>query len=408
MTRLIVNFLLLFSIAASAQTMTLNECLNRAVEANPAMKAARTSVRRAEVMQGAAVDIPYTSVTLKQTPVDGGSPDNGIAIGQEFDFPTVYVARHRAAKAETELERRRSEQKLKQLETDVKAAYWQLVHDRKVLELSRQTMETLKKCARLANASFGQGEISKLDVLAMEMAYGQSSYEYAAAERQFNASRRELCQLMNEELHLAIEPSDTLAPLAYPNLDAPTFGATNAGLIADAEVRVAERQVAVEKNAFAPTISVGVTTQMLISGFNPYNIERERFKDGNLMAFEVGVAVPLFFNGQRARMRAAKCDVDLARLRRDEIEIEQKREYVTLADEYSLALDNLKYCTNVEAPNAAEIERLARVSYQNGEIELSDYAEKLSTAAAAQMRYANAVNAFNQAIIKLDYYKLEK
>ena len=81
--------------------MTLQECIDMALDNNLDMKAGTASVGKARDLQGTAFDMEKTSVTLSQDPTSGGSPDNGITVSQSFEFPTVYAARRKYLKAET-------------------------------------------------------------------------------------------------------------------------------------------------------------------------------------------------------------------------------------------------------------------------------------------------------------------
>ncbi len=81
-------------------------------------------------------------------------------------------------------------------------------------------------------------------------------------------------------------------------------------------VRVADLQVERARQGMWPSLNVGLRHQLVISGMNPYDIDRSRFDKGNWMGFEVGVAFPLFYGSQKAKKEAAKLDVDIARARR--------------------------------------------------------------------------------------------
>ena len=52
--------------------------------------------------------------------------------------------------------------------------------------------------------------------------------------------------------------------------------------------------------------------------------------------------------------------------------------------------------------------RLSQKSYENGEIEYVEYIQNQQTALDVQLRYADAINDYNQAIITLNYIKENK
>ena len=75
-------------IAAGAQKrLTMQECIDMAVKNNYGIRAAEGEVEKSQLMQGAAWDLDKTSLSLKQDPTSGGSPDNSLTLSQSFDFP---------------------------------------------------------------------------------------------------------------------------------------------------------------------------------------------------------------------------------------------------------------------------------------------------------------------------------
>ena len=58
---------------AQEKTMTLQECIDMALDNNLDMKAGTVSVGKARDLQGTAFDMEKTSVTLSQDPTSGGS-----------------------------------------------------------------------------------------------------------------------------------------------------------------------------------------------------------------------------------------------------------------------------------------------------------------------------------------------
>jgi hypothetical protein len=79
-----------------------------------------------------------------------------------------------------------------------------------------------------------------------------------------------------------------------------------------------ERELGYIRQGMMPSFNVGLRHQLVISGINPYDVDRSRFDKGNWMGFEVGSAFPLFYGSQKARKSAAKLDVDIARTRREQ------------------------------------------------------------------------------------------
>jgi len=399
---------LALSVSASALTgagagrLTLAQCLDSAMVNNGLVTAADVAVERAAIMEGTAFDPDMTSVTLKQTTMDAGNPDNGIAFGQEFDFPTVYVARHKALKAETELKRAELDMKKAGVRRDVTAAYFQAVYARHVAEIRKSVLNEYTMFRDVCKKRFETGEISRLQYLSAKSMSSRNEQEYAAALNEISASDAALRSLV---MCGDIEVADTLfcLPMNIEKTDTSRLGNLPEIRILDRRLELDRRNVSVAKQAFLPGITLGATTQCVISSFNPYNVVREKFDKGNLMSFEVGVSVPLFFTGKRAALRAAKRDVIITEMERSQKMYESR----TLADQSYVALQTaarqVMYYENEALPDAAEMLRLARVEYENGELTYHEYIAYLGDALDVKLKRAEALNNYNQEYINYNY-----
>ena len=157
-----------------------------------------------------------------------------------------------------------------------------------------------------------------------------------------------------------------------------------------------------------PGVTIGFRNQLLIKGFNPYNIERNRFDKGNFMGFELGVSIPLFWGGQRAKVKVARRDVELAEINRKQAEQNMNKQYRNYLNEFLRAQRVLDYYTKQGNTQAERMNYLSQVSYENGEIDYVEYVQNQKTALDVQLQYADAVNDYNQAVIMLNYIKGDK
>lgn len=157
----------------------------------------------------------------------------------------------------------------------------------------------------------------------------------------------------------------------------------------------------IARQSFLPEISLGASTQALIKSFNPYDIERSRFSKGNFMGFEVGVSIPLFFGAKKSALKAAKRDVEINRV---QMEAELQRvtaEFRTVQNDYLRSQKALDYHLSVANKDAAEIQRIAQVSYEKGDIDYLEYIQNIQVAMEQQLSYIDALDAYNKAAIAL-------
>lgn len=400
--KLLTTLLLSMSSLYCAADVTLSQCVDSALINNGLVSAARVSLEKSRILEGTAFDPDMTSVTLKQTTMDAGNPDNGIAFGQNFDFPTLYVARHKALKAETSLKRAELDKAAAEVRRDVTAAYFKVLYTAHVIKLRKSTLEHFARFSDVCRTRYEKGEISKLQYISARSISGINERDYDAAVNDYRAACSELQTLTGCS---DVTPADTLYcfsdPVSQPVLSA--FAGQPELNILENQMTLDRRNYSLAKQAFLPGITVGATTQCYISGFNPYNVVREKFGKGNFMSFEVGVTVPLFFTGKRAAMRAAKRDLVITGL-----EYDQRLKELQNAAAVSYAnIDNyrrqVKYYRNTAVPEAIEMHRLAEVEYQHGEITYHEFMEYVAASVEVKLKYAETVNAYNQECIKYNF-----
>lgn len=390
---------------ATAQTvrMTLDDCLMTASQSSPVLQESRLEVEKARLLEGTAFDAPMTGITLTQETTTGDSPDNGLTFSQDFDFPTVYVARHKVLKAETDVARRSFDLASMETEREITACYYSLVHSAARLQLLRQTDSIYADFLTFTEKRFEKGAAGRLDIISARQIRNKSMIDLRDAEDAYRMLTLKMQTLISAEA--PVEPASQLhEPLHPVSTDSFDFTATSAGRLADAGITLAGRNVTAARNDFAPGISLAATTRMLIRSFNPYDVEREPFK-GNFMKFEVGVSVPLFFSAKRARLRAANRDAELSHLRAERLRIEAENAWLAAVTEYQTSASNLAYFTDAALSEADDMERLARESYTSGEISETECMQYLETVADIRLRHTDAVGRYNQAVIALRFMR---
>ena len=407
----IILGLVLAGLTSSAQQRTLrlplNECIDIALGNSLSYKSAEASVSQSKLMEGTSFDVPQTMLSLVQTATDGGGPDNGLTLSQEFDFPTVYVARHKYLKSETELERRKAEMTRNDMVREVCSLYYSLVYSREICTIVAAQDSLYERFSQVAKARYDAGEASKLEWLNARRLWQENRLAQEEALREYASLVLRLQAVLN--MDAAVEPvEDRLSPIeGYVPEDSVNFSMTPEGLVADGKLEVARRNQRVARQGFMPTLSVGATSQLLIKGFNPYHIDRSRFEKGDFVGFEIGVGLPLFFGSQRAKARAASKAIEAEELRMAEDRSRQMAEYRILNDDYGAALRAVEYYRSTGMPEAAEMTRLSMVSYELGEIGYEEHARSLSSSLEVKRAYADALERYNQTIIKLKHIKGE-
>lgn len=385
--------------SSSAQTLTLPQCLALASEHSLTLKQADLQVERARTLQGTAWDVDKTELSLSQDPTSGGSPDNALAVSQTIEFPTVYAARHGQLKAETKAEESRRNVAAQQLRADITAAYWQLVYTKERIDILAAQDSVLSRYSDLAAKRYKAGETRQLEVLTATRLLRENRMELASAESEFTTGQHSLASLIG--IDAAITPADTkLTPLAYQPREF-VYAATAEGEHAYNQLVVADKALKVAKNGYAPSLSVALKNQLVITGWDPYHENRSRYSGGNFMGFEVGIGVPLFFGATKAKVKAARQDREIAELAMHQQQLTRQKDYDAALARYTAAFNRMQYYESQGSTDAAEIARLGTVEYENGEITYIEYVNALQESIDARLKRAAAISDYNQAVVAL-------
>ena len=387
------------------EAQSLAECIDYAQTHSLRIKAARLQQQRAKRQEACFFEIDKTELSLSQDPTSGGSPDNAFTLSQRVDFPTVYTSRKQVLKAETAVEAARTQLTANELTREVATVYTDVLARRHEAKLLKQNDSVLAAFVHIAKIRFANGETNRLEVMNAEQLLAENQLRLQMALSGEKRSTSMLQSLINADF--VVEPTDDYVPSCLLTddqiLNNYAYTATPQGQLLSAEQRLAEQQLKYTRQGYMPSLSLGLRHQFVMSGLNPYDVDRSKFEKGGWMGFELGVAFPLFFGSQKAKTAVAKYDVEVASTRLAEQTIQANTDYQVARDAFSQALRNYQQWICQSVPNAQEIRRLSLVEYQAGEITYVEHIQHLSSALDTELAAADAADKLNKAIIHLNY-----
>ena len=398
---IIFSLFLFLPILVSAQSrqMTLQEVLAMAAERSLTLQNSRMEVDKTRILQGTAFHLDATSVSLSQDPTSGGSPDNAITVSQSFALPSVYSARRSLLKSETSAAQSRLAVSENELRREVSLAFYDLLYAQDVLHIYARQDSIYKNFNRVAEAKLGAGETGRLEQINAIRLKQENDIKNDIAQRDFLTAQLQLMKWLNTDT-LVIPLATATNELIFADnsiADVPLLA------LAKSQEEVANRQLKLEKRNGLPTFSVGASVQTVIKGFNPYNIDRSAYGGGNFMGFSVGVNIPLAFGAQKARVKAARKEVEMAQLNVRNQEYVLRKTYDAAYNNYVSAHKAYNYYQKIGVPQAREMERISKVSYEYGQIGYVELMQNLQSALEVWKDFADATRQYNKAIVELNY-----
>ncbi|MDF4241242.1 MULTISPECIES: TolC family protein [Prevotellaceae] len=388
------------TVLSQTRKVSLQECINMALEKNPQMQVSNKSVERAKALQGTAWEIDKTELSLSQDPTSGGSPDNALSLSQSIEFPTYYIARHKQLKAETQAERSKAAVVRLSLENDVKAAYYQAVYQAEKLRVLESQDSLLAQYRTLAEKRYKAGETRQLELLSAERLQRENKMEVLAAHNELETVQLLLSRLVGSVE--TVEPKeDSLLPLDWKQASY-NYSQTPDGQYSADRLKVSEQAVRVAKNGFAPSLSLSLRNQLVISSWNPYDQDRSRFDGGNFMGFEVGVGIPLFYGATRAKVKAARKEREMIALEIKEQEQLRQQEYLSALSRMNAAYVRYTYYNEEGRERSDKMAEQGLLEYSQGEISYLEYMNVLQESIDLRLKRASALNDYNQCVLVME------
>ena len=388
------------TVLSQTRKVSLQECINMALEKNPQMQVANKSVERAKALQGTAWEIDKTELSLSQDPTSGGSPDNALSLSQSIEFPTYYIARHKQLKAETQAERSKAAVVRLSLENDVKAAYYQAVYQAERLRVLESQDSLLAQYRTLAEKRYKAGETRQLELLSAERLQRENKMEVLAAHNELETAQLLLSRLVGS-VEMVEPKEDSLLPLDWKQASY-NYSQTPDGQYSADRLKASEQAVRVAKNGFVPSLSLSLRNQLVISSWNPYDQDRSRFDGGNFMGFEVGVGIPLFYGATRAKVKAARKEREMIALEIKEQEQLRQQEYLSALSRMNAAYVRYTYYNEEGRERSDKMAEQGLLEYSQGEISYLEYMNVLQESIDLRLKRASALNDYNQCVLVME------
>lgn len=377
---------LAFAISSSlpAQTLTLSQALDAAVQHHPAARGAALQVQQqTQLLPGAAA--------LANPVVTAESPTGDFytfGVAQSFEMPGVY--RHRKDLQKSQIAR--AESGIAVIHQDIRhitaLVYNELQYRTALTQQLREQDSLLQIVAAAAARQFEQGQI---DAVANQLAALQATMLRARlhqSEQDVLISERQLQSLTGVTGRIVPEP--WVNPVAAPLADTTLWQNTPSLQTLRQEIRVTEQQVAVEKSKGGPQITLGYLNQ----GDRNSPVANR---------FNAGVSIPLWRKQYQAQVAAAQTGVEIARqnLAAESLQISMvwSRAFGE-AEKARLALEDYE---KTVLPAARLLADASRRLYEGGLTDLPAYLRNRKDALDAQLAYLDLLRAWQEAQLNLRF-----
>jgi cobalt-zinc-cadmium resistance protein CzcA len=391
----IIIFLLFSSLLGYSQQSNpeLDSLVSKAITNNKNIKSGQLQVDKAKQAIKLAYDFEKTNVYYSYDQNNlalNNLPLKVFGAQQSFAFPTVYGAQRKVYSAEYEKEKAGFEIQKNKLSLEVSKVYHEIVYLKHQEKLYQYLDSLYQNFSKASNRRFELGETNYLEKITAEAKFRQIRTKLSQIDKAKAAQLELLQSLVQSDEKLGIESTE-IKPLINLNNTSSKDLYTS---YLESVTKKYKSNESLQKQNWLPNLNL------------EYFQGKNSGLSQSLYGFQVGLSVPILFNGNIAKSKVAKLESQAWE--------QQKQNEQTKIDAYINQKNNeliqfqqaINYYNEYGKKVSDEIIKVANSSYKNGEIDFFQYILSLENATSIQVEYLDAVIQYNKTQLDLQYINL--
>lgn len=370
--------------------ISVDDAIKIALQNNPLIKGAALGVEQQQVLKKSAWELPKTNLSLMTGQFNSSANDKHFGIEQGISFPSVYIHQNTVQKQNITLSEKNLSVTQSEIIRNVKSAYYKLVYGNELIKQLNFQDSIYKGFSQRAELKFKTGESSYLEMLAAKNKYQEILLQKKQLDADLNIYQSEIQKLLNVQQPVSLSILQLEKLSLSVNSDTSGVGQNSLLEYYNQKIKVVNSQYKLEQNRFLPDLSVGYFNQSIdaVKGFK---------------GFQFGIGIPLFFWGQQGKVQATKIQTQIAQAELENYQVVVKTTFIQQLQEYEKYSGMVNYYENTATPQANEIQKVAQLAYNKGEIGYVEFIQNLTQAITIKTQYIKAINELNQTIININY-----
>ena len=391
----IIIFLLFSSLLGYSQqgNPELDSLVSKAITNNKNIKSGQLQVDKAKQAIKLAYDFEKTNVYYSYDQNNlalNNQPLKVFGAQQSFAFPTVYGAQRKVYSAEYEKEKAGFEIQKNKLSLEVSKVYHEIVYLKHQEKLYQYLDSLYQNFSKASNRRFELGETNYLEKITAEAKFRQIRTKLSQIDKAKAAQFELLQSLVQSDEKIGIKLSEIKPIINFKNTSSKDIYVS----YLESVTKKYKSSESLQKQNWLPNLNL------------EYFQGKNSGLSQSLYGFQVGLSVPILFNGNIAKSKVAKLESQAWEQQKQneqtkiEAYINQKSSEL---NQYQHAID---YYNQYGKKVSDEIIKVANSSYNHGEIDFFQYILSLENATSIQVEYLDAVIQYNKTQLDLQYINL--
>ncbi len=377
--------LLFFSISSNAQQqpITMEEAVETAIQNHPSIQASNLQIQQGQSLQ----NLPYTlGKTEFNYQGDGLFRENGqrvnqIGVVQNIPHPASVKAQNVFQNEWVKSQLLQKQLTEKELTLQVQQTYFELQQRKELKELYEQLIQTHERYFQVAKIRVDLGENNPIEKLTLQSALNEYRLLLTQVDLEIDSLEKQLANLLNTTE--AITATDSLLMLPFTSMDS----------LNSLQIQLANQNIQIEQ------ANVGLIEATAKPDFNLGYAAQNYFEGGWLHGLQAGVQIPLFKKSTKRKVEAQKLQVEVVKANVDAQKQRINQELLSVENAIQLYKAGVDYYKEQLAIINPEIERIARLNYQAGEISYLELLNTLNLLSKNNKQYWEQVLAHNKAVV---------
>lgn len=388
---LILVFAFPLAMHSQERVITAAQAVDIALKNNLRLKASAQRVEQSKQLLGSAIDINKTELFYSKDQnniAPNNLPLNVWGVSQAFQFPTVYGAQRKVIKSKNDLLSNQYSMDKRMTTKEVLKVYYEIVYWQQMSKSYGYLDSLYSVFEHAANRRYYEGESNYLEKLTAETKKKEISLRLNQINESINKSYIVLNQLLQADSSFIVT-YEKPERIELTNLD--TTNHPGIDYYSNA-MQLSSQQLILEKQRLLPDLNTSI-----FQGTNNGS-GNETFT-----GFQLGVAIPIWFGGQRSKIIAAKTEKSIIQYESDNYKSQLIARYMTLKSDLRQFEEGLNYYDLTGRKLSEETLFHAEKAFKNGEINFLQYTQLLDNAKSIESNYLTNLFQYNMTVLESNY-----
>lgn len=376
---------------AQTKEITLEQALELSVANNKGLQSSLNNVEMNRQLEGTAFKLEKTDIyySFDQNNI---APNNAAlnvwGIGQIIPFPSVYTSQKKVLKQQTALAENKYKIDEQEIKKETTKAYFTVKHWKEMVANYAYLDSVYSKFSLAAQRKYETGETNNLEFLLAQSKSKEVSVLLEQSELNYQKAIVQLNKWIQAEVIYTIS-NQSLNEMRLIALDT-TTNASFAYL--QQSILLSEKQIIANKQVLLPDFKLGA-----FQGSNNAATPNRYY------GVQAGIAVPLFFGADRAKIKASRTEVLMKQNEYANFSTQLIANYQALISEAAGYKKGLDYYTDFGQQLYTETMLNANKAYEAGEINYLNYVALIDHANTIKMNYLQNRFFYNLTVIEANY-----